>query len=302
LILIFYNNMKIALFGKQFSEDFLDSFKLILEEFNAHEIQLCIYRPFYDYIVQDLKFIPDVIEFFNQHSDLDKNVDYFFSIGGDGTFLDAVTLVQDSGIPIVGVNSGRLGFMADIAQDEIPAAISDIFKGNFSIEERTLLKVKTSDNGLFKDFNYALNEFTVHKKDSASMITIHTYIDGEYLNSYWADGLIIATPTGSTAYSLSVGGPILIPNTQNFVISPISPHNLTVRPIVVPNYQEITLKVEGRSDSYLASLDSRSVSFEALNELKISKADFKIKVLKLKTHSFYSTLRNKLMWGVDKRN
>lgn len=294
--------MKVALFGKQFSEDFLDSFKLILDEFNTHEVELCIYQPFYDYIVSDLDFTPDVSEFFSQHSDLDKNVDYFFSIGGDGTFLDAVTLVQDSGVPIVGVNSGRLGFMADIARDEIPAAISNILEGNYSIEERTLLKVQTESNGLFKDFNYGLNEFTVHKKDSASMITIHTYIDGEYLNSYWADGLIISTPTGSTAYSLSVGGPILIPNTQNFVISPISPHNLTVRPIVVPNYQEITLKVEGRSDSYLASLDSRSVSFEALNELKISKADFKIKVLKLKSHSFYSTLRNKLMWGVDKRN
>ena len=294
--------MKVALFGKQFSEEFLDSFKLILDEFNLHRVELCIYRPFYDFIVNDLGFTPTVTEFFSKHSDLDKEADYFFSIGGDGTFLDAVTLVQDSGIPIVGVNSGRLGFMADIAQDEIPAAITNILEGNFSIEERTLLKVQTGDNGLFKDFNYALNEFTVHKKDSASMITIHTYIDGEYLNSYWADGLIIATPTGSTAYSLSVGGPILIPNTQNVVISPISPHNLTVRPIVVPNQQEITLKVEGRSDSYLASLDSRSVSFGALNELKISKADFKIKVLKLNTHSFYNTLRNKLMWGVDKRN
>jgi len=294
--------MKVALFGKQFSEEFLDSFKLILDEFNSQKIELCIYRPFYDFVVTDLGFTPNVSEFFSKHSDLDKEADYFFSIGGDGTFLDAVTVVQDSGIPIVGVNSGRLGFMADIAQDEIPAAIANILEGNFSIEERTLLKVQTGDNGLFKDFNYALNEFTVHKKDSASMITIHTYIDGEYLNSYWADGLIIATPTGSTAYSLSVGGPILIPNTQNFVISPISPHNLTVRPIVVPNQQEITLKVEGRSDSYLASLDSRSVSFEALNELKISKANFKIKVLKLNTHSFYNTLRNKLMWGVDKRN
>ena len=294
--------MKVALFGKQFSEEFLDSFKLILDEFNSQKIELCIYRPFYDFVVNDLGFTPNVSEFFSKHSDLDKEADYFFSIGGDGTFLDAVTVVQDSGIPIVGVNSGRLGFMADIAQDEIPVAITNILEGNFSIEERTLLKVQSRDNGLFKDFNYALNEFTVHKKDSASMITIHTYIDGEYLNSYWADGLIISTPTGSTAYSLSVGGPILIPNTQNFVISPISPHNLTVRPIVLPNHQEITLKVEGRSDSYLASLDSRSVSFDALNELKISKADFKIKVLKLKTHSFYSTLRNKLMWGVDKRN
>ncbi len=294
--------MKVALFGKQFSEEFLDSFKLFLDEFNSHEIELCIYRPLYDFVVSDLGFTPNVTEFFSKHSDLDKETDYFFSIGGDGTFLDAVTVVQDSGIPIVGVNSGRLGFMADIAQDEIPVAIANILDGNFSIEERTLLKVQTGGEGLFKDFNYALNEFTVHKKDSASMITIHTYIDGEYLNSYWADGLIISTPTGSTAYSLSVGGPILIPNTQNFVISPISPHNLTVRPIVVPNQQEISLKVEGRSDSYLASLDSRSVSFETLNELKISKADFKIKVLKLNTHSFYSTLRNKLMWGVDKRN
>ena len=294
--------MKVALFGKQFSEDFLDSFKLILSEFNSRKIELCIYRPFYNYIVQDLNFSPDVNEFFTQYADLDKEVDYFFSIGGDGTFLDAVTIVQDSGVPIVGVNSGRLGFMADIAQDEIPDAISDIFEGNFSIEERTLLKVQSETNGLFKEFNYGLNEFTVHKKDSASMITIHTFIDGEYLNSYWADGLIISTPTGSTAYSLSVGGPILIPNTQNFVISPISPHNLTVRPIVVPNHQEITLKVEGRSDSYLASLDSRSISFGSLNELKISRADFKIKVLKLKTHSFYNTLRNKLMWGVDRRN
>lgn len=294
--------MKVALFGKQFSEDFLDSFKLILDELTLHKVELCIYRPFYDFIVNNLGFTPSVSEFFSEHSDLDKGTDYFFSIGGDGTFLDAVILVQASGIPIVGVNSGRLGFMADIAQDEIPAAIVNILDGHFAIEERTLLKVQTEDNGLFEDFNYALNEFTVHKKDSASMITIHTYIDGEYLNSYWADGLIIATPTGSTAYSLSVGGPIMIPDTQNFIISPISPHNLTVRPIVVPNHQKITLKVEGRSDSYLASLDSRSVSFDALTELKISKADFKIKVLKLNTHTFYSTLRNKLMWGVDKRN
>ncbi|MDE5418076.1 NAD kinase [Labilibaculum sp. DW002] len=294
--------MKVALFGRSFNESFTESFILMFDVFTKHNIDVVIYEPFYDFLIRDINFKPPVQNYFHSYEDLDKNVDYFFSIGGDGTFLDAVTLVQDSGVPIVGVNSGRLGFMADIARDEIPAAISNILEGNYSIEERTLLKVQTESNGLFKDFNYGLNEFTVHKKDSASMITIHTYIDGEYLNSYWADGLIISTPTGSTAYSLSVGGPILIPNTQNFVISPISPHNLTVRPIVVPNYQEITLKVEGRSDSYLASLDSRSVSFEALNELKISKADFKIKVLKLKSHSFYSTLRNKLMWGVDKRN
>lgn len=294
--------MKIALFGKSFSENFTDSFILMFDVFAKQNVEVFIFEPFYDFLIREIKFKPPVKGYFSGYGDLDKDVDYFFSIGGDGTFLDGVTIVRDSGIPLVGINCGRLGFMADIAQDEIPQALTDLFAGNFTIEERSLLKLETSRNGLFDEFNFALNEFTVHKKDSASMITIHTYLNNEYLNSYWADGLIISTPTGSTAYSLSVGGPILIPNTQNFIISPISPHNLTVRPIVVPNYHEITLRVEGRSDSYLASLDSRSSIFESSIELKIRRADFQIKVIKLKSHSFYATLRNKLMWGVDKRN
>jgi NAD+ kinase len=294
--------MKIALFGKSFNENFTDSFISMFDVFSEHDVEIYIYQPFYDFLIREVNFKPPVDGYFTGHDDLDRQVNYVFTIGGDGTFLDAVTVVRDLGIPLVGINSGRLGFMADIAQDEIPQAIKDIFEGNYSIEERNLLQLVTSTNGLFKEFNYALNEFTVHKKDSASMITIHTYLNNEYLNSYWADGLIIATPTGSTAYSLSVGGPILIPNTQNFIISPISPHNLTVRPIVVPNHHEITLRVEGRSEAYLASLDSRSATFESSTELKIKKADFQIKVLKLKSHSFYGTLRSKLMWGVDKRN
>ena len=294
--------MKLALFGKSFNKSFTDSFVLMFDVFAKHKVEVLIYEPFYDFLIREINFKPLVQGYFSKYDNLDKGVDYFFSIGGDGTFLDAVTYVRDSGIPLVGINSGRLGFMADIAQDEIPQALSDLFNGEFSIEERSLLQLVSSKNGLFEEFNYALNEFTVHKKDSASMITIHTYLNNEYLNSYWADGLIIATPTGSTAYSLSVGGPILIPNTQNFIISPISPHNLTVRPIVVPNFHEITLRVEGRSETYLASLDSRSCIFESSIELKIQKSDFQIKVLKLKSHSFYGTLRNKLMWGVDKRN
>lgn len=294
--------MKIALFGKLFNENFTESFKLMFDVFSKHDVEIYIYEPFYDFLIREINFKPPVHGYFNGFDSLDKDVKFVFSIGGDGTFLDAVTIVRDSEIPIVGINSGRLGFMADIAKDEIPQALTDIFAGEYSIEERSLLQLETSKNGLFDEFNYALNEFTVHKKDSASMITIHTYLNNEYLNSYWADGLIIATPTGSTAYSLSVGGPILIPNTQNFIISPISPHNLTVRPIVVPNHHEITLRVEGRSDTYLASLDSRSCTFESSIELKIKRSDFQIKVLKLKTHSFYGTLRNKLMWGVDKRN
>jgi NAD+ kinase len=294
--------MKVALFGRSFNESFTDSFILMFDVFTQNNIEVVIYEPFYDFLIREINFKPPVKKYFHGNKDLDQDVDFFFSIGGDGTFLDAVTCVRDSGIPLVGINCGRLGFMADIAQDEIPQALHDILTGEFTFEERNLLQLETSRNGLFKEFNYALNEFTVHKTDSSSMITIHTYLNNEYLNSYWADGLIIATPTGSTAYSLSVGGPILIPNTQNFIISPISPHNLTVRPIVVPNHHEITLRVEGRSESYMASLDSRSCTFESTLELKIKKADFRIKVLKLNTHSFYGTLRNKLMWGVDKRN
>nr|WP_320118338.1 NAD kinase [uncultured Marinifilum sp.] len=294
--------MKIALFGKLFNENFTDSFKMMFEVFAKNNVEVFIYEPLYDFLIREINFKPPVGGYFSEYKDLNKDVNFVFSIGGDGTFLDAVRVVRDSGIPIVGINSGRLGFMADIAQDEIPQALADIIAGEFTIEERSLLQLESSKNGLFDEFNYALNEFTVHKTDSASMITIHTYLNNEYLNSYWADGLIISTPTGSTAYSLSVGGPILIPNTQNFVISPISPHNLTVRPIVVPNHHEITLRVEGRSKSYMASLDSRSCTFDSSVQLKIKRANFQIKVLKLKTHSFYGTLRNKLMWGVDKRN
>lgn len=294
--------MKIAIFGRPFKESFTNSMSLMFDILKNKDVELLIYKPFYDFIIQNSKLKPINCSFFTNHKDLDKNTDFFFSIGGDGTFLEAVTIVRDSNIPLVGINCGRLGFLADIAQDEIPQALEDLFDNEYSIENRSLLKVESSNENLFGDFNYALNEFTVHKKDSASMITVHTYLNDEYLNSYWADGLIISSPTGSTAYSLSVGGPILIPETQNFVISPISPHNLTVRPIVLSNKQVISLRVEGRSDSYLASLDSRSVSFKSCDTLKIQRSEFTIKVVKLKGHSFFGTLRSKLMWGVDKRN
>lgn len=294
--------MKIAIFGKSFTPKFTESFRLMCSMLNEKEVDIVIYQPFYDFLIREINYKPLVQGYFTGYNDLSSDIDYLFTIGGDGTFLDAVAVVRDLGIPLVGINCGRLGFMADIAQNEIPQALTDIFNNDFTIENRNLLQVESVGEELFADFNCALNEFTVHKKDSAAMITIHTYLNNEYLNSYWADGLIISTPTGSTAYSLSVGGPILIPNTQNFVISPISPHNLTVRPIVVPNNLAITLRVEGRSDNYLASLDSRSATFDATTEIKISRADYQVNVLKLKSHSFYGTLRNKLMWGADRRN
>ncbi|MCT4615179.1 MAG: NAD kinase [Marinifilaceae bacterium] len=294
--------MKVAIFGKSFNPDFFEYFKKIMEMLDKREVEVSIYKSFYKFLEKEISLDSQKFTFYNSYKDIDPQCDYMLSIGGDGTFLEAVSVVRNLGIPIVGINSGRLGFMADIAKEEIEDAIVDVFNKNYTIEERSLLQLNSNNEKLFTDFNCALNEFTVHKKDSASMITIHTYLSGEYLNSYWADGLIISTATGSTAYSLSVGGPILAPNSNSFVISPISPHNLTVRPIVIPDYHNVNLRVEGRSDSYLASLDSRSASFDQKDELNLSLADYKVKVLKLNSHKFYDTLRNKLMWGVDKRN
>jgi NAD+ kinase len=208
---------------------------------------------------------------------------------------------RNGSIPMVGINSGRLGFLSEISRNEIEVALNDIINGNFLIDERTVLELEIPSEPLMPKF-YALNEVAITKQDSSSMINIHTYINDEFLNTYWADGLIVATPTGSTAYSLSVGGPILTPDSENFVISPIAPHNLTVRPIVVPDHHSITLKVEGRGTHFLVSNDSQSESILLAQSLKICKASFKVKTIRLMNHSFFSTLRSKLMWGLDKRN
>jgi len=215
--------------------------------------------------------------------------------------LDTVTLIRDSKIPILGINTGRLGFLSNISIQEIDQAMDALHSKKYTVDERALLKVKTEDN-LFGETNFALNELTIHKKDSSSMITIHAYINDQYLNSYWADGLIIATPTGSTAYSLSCAGPIVVPGSENFVITPIAPHNLNVRPIVVSDNSEIKLKIEGRGMQFLASLDSRSETIDSKYELTIVKEKFKIGLIQLENQDFLRTIRNKLMWGIDKRN
>ncbi|WP_066630454.1 NAD kinase [Labilibacter marinus] len=292
--------MRIAIFGKQFSDVFRNSCSNLFRKLHQHDTEIIIYKPFYEFLVGNIDVKPKADGFFERKEDL-KDIDLFLSIGGDGTILEAVTFVRDSSIPIVGINSGRLGFLADISKEEIDSAIDHIFKGNYKTSTLDLLQLHT-ENNLFGDMNFALNELAVHRRDSASMITIHAYLNGEFLNSYWADGLIVATAVGSTAYSLSVGGPIIHPKSQSLVITPIAPHNLTVRPIVVPNDMNITLKVEGRADKYLATLDSRSQIFDDGLELNIKKADFKIKVIDLPGINFNSTLRNKLMWGADKRN
>jgi NAD+ kinase len=224
------------------------------------------------------------------------------SIGGDGTILMCLEFVRENETPIVGINTGRLGFLAGVAANESTAMIDDLQKGRFSIDSRTVLKLDSNKPNMFGGVKYALNDFVIHKKDSSSMITIHTFINGEFLNSYWSDGLIVSTPTGSTGYNLSCGGPILYPTSASLVITPIAPHNLNVRPIIISDNNVISFQVEGRSSSFLATLDSRSESIEANTELAVSKANFKMNLVRLNNENYLQTLRQKLMWGIDNRN
>jgi len=292
--------MRIAIFGRNINVVFYESLKRLFDILHLHDVEITVYRPFLQYMRREIAYDPMGITDFSDHNDL-RNVDFFFSIGGDGAFLEAISLVRDSGIPMVGINSGRLGFLADVAQQELESALDRFFESKYYLQPRSLIRLE-NNLGLFPDFPYALNEFTVHKQDTSQMITVHVEVGGDFLNSYWADGLIVSTPTGSTAYSLSVGGPIITPTAANFIIAPIAPHNLAIRPVVIPDSEEIKLRIEGRGERYMASLDSRSAAFGAGIEMRLSKADFCINVLQFDNQSFYSTLRNKLMWGIDKRN
>jgi len=292
--------MEVAVFGKSFGEVFFNNCHQLFDYLHQKSIKVFIYKPFYEFLREKVNFTPQVAGFFSTPDQL-PFVDIMFSIGGDGTFLETVTFVRDSGIPVVGINSGRLGFLADISRQELPDALHEIETQQYNVKKLSVLEL-TSPHNLIGDFNFALNELAVHKQDSSSMISIHVYVNDEFLNSYWADGLIVSTPTGSTAYSLSVGGPIMHPLSQGLIITPIAPHNLTVRPLVVPDDVELTLKVEARGGKFLASLDSRSVVMDETTELRIRKAAFSINMVERTNHSFYSTLRNKLMWGADKRN
>ena len=237
---------------------------------------------------------------FNHKDNLSK-VDFFISVGGDGTLLESVTYVGKSGVPILGVNTGRMGFLATTNRHDVHQALDDLIEGNFVIDERILLRLY-SDKDLFDNLPFALNDLTIMKKDSSSMITVHVHVDGELLNSYWADGIIIATPTGSTGYSLSCGGPLVYPKSDSFVITPVSPHNLTARPIVISDSSEITFSVEGRSKKFLISLDSRYETVDGNTPLKVRKEKFTIKLVLLPGYHYFKTLRQKLNWGLDVRN
>jgi NAD+ kinase len=292
--------MKIALYARQVQVALHPFIGELFRELNRHKCEISVYQPFYNQVKHLLDEYEGLI-LFNSGSEIRGKADFLFSIGGDGTMLDTLTLVQDSGIPVLGINIGRLGFLSSIAKDEMAYAVESLVKGHFSLDKRSLLRLE-SNRSLFGDVNYALNELTIHKKDSSSMIIINTFLNGEYLNSYWADGLIIATPTGSTGYSMSCGGPIIVPYSDNFVITPIAPHNLNVRPIVVSDKNVVSLEVEGRSQYFLASLDSRSVTIDSSISLAIRKEDFTMNLVRIADDNFLGTLRKKLNWGLDPRN
>lgn len=292
--------MKIALFGRNFGDNFNSVVYDILRNFHDNQITLTIFEPFERYLKSEKKFAFTFDSPYTSAQDLPTDTDLLISIGGDGTFLEAITFIRDKGIPIVGINSGRLGFLANIGTTEVSQAINHLIKGNYCIEERSLVKVE-SRQPIFNDFPYALNEFTIQKTTS-SLIAIKVSINEEYLTTYWSDGLIVSTPTGSTAYSLSLGGPLVTPLSEIFIITPIAVHNLNVRPLVIPDNATLKITASGRTDLYLTTLDSRSAKCDIGNEITLTKSDFKLKIVKLPDIGFYSTLRNKLMWGADKRN
>jgi NAD+ kinase len=291
--------MKIGIHGKEFNRQLVPLMESILLCLQTNKAELFISTKFEKYLKASSfkKFNWNTYE----PGDKLKKLDALLSIGGDGTLLESVTHVGRDETPILGINTGRLGFLATISKDDIEESLAKLFRGAYTLDKRAVLRLESSEK-LFGNLNFGLNDFTLVKKDSSSMITVHTYIDGELLNSYWADGIIVSTPTGSTGYALSCGGPLVFPRSGNFVITPVSPHNLTVRPIVVSDNSEISFKVEGRSKKFLVTLDSRVAVVDDSVNLKVVKEDFKVNLILLEGQHYFKTLRQKLNWGLDIRN
>ncbi len=292
---------KVALFG-QFKHHFPEEHvTLLLNELKKYNTEVVIEKNCLQYIQ---KTTTTTYKSFQSHQDLNQSFNFFISIGGDGTILRAINYIRNSGIPIIGINAGRLGFLATVQKETILKTFEKINQKKYTISERNLLTLQsnTTINSLDNEFNFALNEITISRKNTTSMITVKTYLDAEYLTSYWADGLIVSTATGSTGYSLSCGGPIIAPHANSFVLTPIAPHNLNMRPLVIPETTDIKLSVNGREENHLVSLDGRIITVKNGTELNIKKAAFKIKMLIPNGNSFIKTLRNKMLWGEDIRN
>ena len=290
--------MTIALFGKNIAPENGDYMCRLFKELSDNQVEITIYQPFADLVKA---FVPKGVNYsvFNSHDDL--NADILFSIGGDGTILDTVPFVLDSGMPVVGINMGRLGFLSSLSKNEIGKAVDSVLSGDYTVEQRTLLELVSPKN-VFGDVRYALNELNVIRNPEHSLLAIKVFVDDVYLNTYWGDGILLATPTGSTAYSLSAGGPIIAPNAKNFVITPIATHNLTVRPVVIPDDSTIRIQVEGREKKFVFSMDSRSCTLDTSVQLEVRKAGFCLNLVRMRGEDFFGNIRNKLMWGKDNRN
>ena len=290
--------MRIALFGKTIAPENREYMRQLFKKLADNQVEIVVYQLFADIVAA---YIPVGVQFTVFHSHEDLKADLLFSIGGDGTILDTVPFVLNSGIPVVGINMGRLGFLSSISKNEIDMAVNSVLTGDYTVEQRTLLEL-VSPEKVFDDVKYALNELNVIRNPEHSLLAIKVFVDDIYLNTYWGDGILLATPTGSTAYSLSAGGPIIAPNAKNFVITPIATHNLTVRPVVIPDDSTIRIQVEGREKKFVFSMDSRSCTLDTSVQLEVRKAGFCLNLVRMRGEDFFGTIRNKLMWGKDNRN
>lgn len=293
--------MQVVIYSRLLKDQDLPYVQYLFDVLHEMEINAYVYAPYLEEIKGQIKFKRDVGRFEGYLDFSVKKIDYFITLGGDGTILWATTLVRDSNVPILGINLGRLGFLASIEKTKIREALVDLIRGRFTLDERGLLYVECS-LPIFGECRFALNDFTLLKRDTSSMITIHSYVNGAYLNTYWADGIIVSTPTGSTGYSLSCGGPIIFPNSGNFVITPVAPHNLNVRPIVISDDSVVSFEIEGRAENFLCTLDARFETINASHQLAVRKCDFKIYIVQIAENDFLHTIRSKLAWGVDTRN
>lgn len=292
--------MQIAVFGHSIPAQAREDVATLFDQFAKRDVKVMLFEPLYERLQKEAGLRPRHTGLFSGNEDLPKDTDFLVSLGGDGTFLDTVHVVGDSGIPVLGVNLGRLGFLSYVSTENLSESLDSLFRGAYDIEERMLLDVEVSgmEN---RDFSEALNEVRVYKQ-SGSLVTIHVKVNGEFLSSYWADGIILSTPTGSTAYNLSVGGPIVLPELNSIVLSPVAPHNLTVRPLVLPDSAELEIAVDARDPAYQLAIDSHSYDLASTRVVKVRKAKHSLRLIRIENISFYSTLRTKLMWGADKRN
>ncbi len=293
--------IKVVIFGQTNVATTIKYISILVEELLAYDTEIYFEKNLFDSYRGEKN--NRRFHTFSGYHDLDKTFDLFFSVGGDGTFLRSITFVRDLNIPMIGINTGTLGFLATIQKENIGEAIKMLFLKKYIIKERTLISVSTSDkNKDLDEINFALNEISISRKNTPSMITVETYLDDEYLTTYWSDGLIISTPTGSTGYSLSCGGPIISPASKNIVLTPIAPHSLSVRPLVIPEETKVKLKVGSRTNEAILTLDSRITTISNTTEIHIKKCDFTIKIISLNDRTFIQTLREKLLWGEDTRN